>query len=303
MSDFTSGFWSVFIIVITVGGLAGCVWLLVANNIKGADEVDVTGHVWDENLEEYDSPLPQWWKYLFYLTVVFAVGYLALYPGLGTFKGFFGWTSTGAHEAEMAKAEETYGPVFNKYLAMDVKAVAADPQAREMGQRLFGTYCAQCHGSDAKGSRSFPNLTDGDWLGAGDPEYIKGVIANGRMGVMPAMGSALDGEEIKDVAHYVRSLSGLAVDSIRLTRGKEIFNGKGGCVACHGPDAKGNAAIGAPNLTDGTWLYSSRLESVIETISQGRQNAMPAQADIVGSEAKIHLLAAYVWGLSNKPAK
>ncbi|HEV8647444.1 MAG TPA: cytochrome-c oxidase, cbb3-type subunit III, partial [Burkholderiales bacterium] len=186
---------------------------------------------------------------------------------------------------------------FAKFAAMDIPAVAADPKAREMGQRLFLNYCAQCHASDARGSRGFPNLVDNDWLYGGDPATIKATIVHGRNGIMPPFGSVLGDEGVKDAAHYVLSLSGLTHDSLLASRGKALFAAN--CVACHGADGKGNAALGAPNLTDKVWLYSGGETSISEAIRAGRNNKMPPWGDFLG-DAKSHVLAAYVWSLSQK---
>lgn len=257
------------------------------------------GHVWDETLEEYNNPMPKWWSWLFIITIIFAFAYLALYPGLGNFKGLLGWTSGGQHKIEVDKMDATVKPLFDKYMAMDVKAVAGDKQANEMGKRLFLTYCMQCHGADARGAKGFPNLTDSDWLYGGEPEQIKETLNNGRMGVMPPH-AQLGADTIKDLANFVRSLSGLPSDSVRAAKGKEAFEATG-CVGCHGADAKGMHAIGAPNLTDKVWLYGSSEAAITETIYNGRQNKMPAWQEFLG-DAKIHLLTAYVYSL-NQGAK
>jgi cytochrome c oxidase cbb3-type subunit 3 len=218
-----------------------------------------------------------------------------MYPGLGTYKGQFNWSSTGQYDGEMKKADEQYGPIFKKFQSQDIMAVAANSEAKEMGQRLFLTYCSQCHGSDAKGARGFPNLTDSDWLFGGAPDQIKESITKGRDAMMPAKGVKpdLNGDQIKDLANYVRSLSGLAADSIRVQRGKELFGPA--CSACHGPDGKGTLGL-APNLTDKTWLYGSSEDTIVETITKGRTNRMPAFGEFLG-DAKVHLLTAYVYGL------
>lgn len=299
MADFVSSFWGVYIALITLVSIIGCAVFLKAMSIRRlapGQQADTTGHTWDEDLAEYNNPLPRWWSMLFYITVVFALAYLAYYPGLGSFNGIGGWTSAKQYEEEVAQAETKYGPIFNKYLAMDVKAVAADPEARQMGQRLFLTYCSQCHGSDARGAKGFPNLTDDDWLYGGDPDTIEATITHGRNGVMPPMIDAVGGPEgAKAVANYVRSLSGLPHDAQLAAAGKEKFVV---CAACHGPEGKGNPAIGAPNLTDGIWLYGGSEATIVETITKGRSGLMPAQQDKL-SAAKIHLLTAYVWSLSN----
>jgi cytochrome c oxidase cbb3-type subunit 3 len=302
-NDFIGNFWSLYIIVITLVGVIGCgVFLWMQGSVK-YNPGQTTGHVWDETLAEYSNPLPNWWRWMFYITVVFALVYLAIYPGLGAINGKFDWTMRSQYDAEMKKADEQYAPIFNKFLKQDIMTVAANPEAKEMGQRLFLTYCAQCHGSDAKGGKGFPNLTDSDWLWGGTPDRIKETITKGRDAVMTPKGTKpdMDAEQVKDVVHYVRSLSGLSSDSIRVQRGKELF--PQACAACHGPEAKGNADAGYPNLTDKTWLYGSAEAEMIDGVTKGRINRMPAWGDFLG-EAKVHLLAAYVWGLGGgvKPA-
>jgi len=298
MADFISGFWSPYIAIITLVSVIACAVFLKAmstRRVAAGEKVGTTGHTWDEDLAEYNNPLPAWWAWMFYLTVVFALGYLVYYPGLGSFEGVGKWTSKGKYEQEMADADAAYGPIFSKYMQQDVKAVAADPEARQMGQRLFLTYCSQCHGSDAQGAKGFPNLTDHDWLYGGEPDTIKATITNGRSGMMPPMAAAVGGEQgTKEVANYVLSLSGSPHDAQLAAAGKDKFVV---CAACHGPEGKGNPAMGAPNLTDKTWLYGGTQAAIIETITKGRNGQMPAQKDNL-SEAKIHLLTAYVYSLS-----
>jgi cytochrome c oxidase cbb3-type subunit 3 len=167
-----------------------------------------------------------------------------------------------------------------------------------VGQKLFLNNCAQCHASDGGGSRGFPNLTDRDWLYGGDAKTIETTIANGRNGIMPPFGPALGEDKVKDVVHYVMSLSGGAADSIRVAKGAEVF--KTTCAACHGADGKGNKALGAPNLTDKIWLHGSGEPLIIETVTRGRNSQMPAHKDLL-SETKIRLLTAYVLSLSARP--
>ena len=312
MSDFTSGFWNVWVIAITLGGIAFCGWILLGQSKskslpEAGEAVESTGHVWDEDLRELNNPLPKWWSNLFWITIVFSLVYLALYPGLGTTKGVLGWPSVGQYEKERREVDARVKPLYDKFLAMELPAVAADPEARGMGERIFLNNCAQCHGSDAGGARGFPNLRDGDWLYGGAPEKIVETLTGGRMGVMPAMGAVLGEQGTKDAAAYVRSLSGLPHDPLRAQLGKPMFEQN--CAACHGADGKGNQAVGAPNLTDGIWLFGSSEASIIEGITKGRNVnvsegtlAMPTFKETLGPE-KIHLVAAYVWGLSNKPAK
>jgi cytochrome c oxidase cbb3-type subunit III len=300
MADFTNDFWSIYITVLTVLGIAGCGVLLWAQSkckVNVGDSKDTTGHTWDEGLTELNSPMPRWWMWMFYITIVFGVGYLALYPGLGSYAGKLGWKSTGEYQEELKKADAEYGPLFNRYLKQDLKTVAADPKAHEMGERLFLTYCAQCHGSDARGNKGFPNLTDKDWLYGGEPETIKLTIMNGRNGQMPSMAAAIGSDtDVENVAQYVLSLSGSTHDPIKAVFGKEKF---AACGACHGADAHGNQMIGAPNLTDKVWLHGGSLDTIKETITKGRNNVMPTFKDFLG-EGKVHVLAAYVWSLSNQ---
>ena len=303
MSDFTSGFWNWYVALITVLSILGCgllLWSQSKHKVRiGQDgqPEKTTGHVWDEDLTELNTPMPRWWMGLFWLTIVFAIGYLILYPGLGSYAGKLGWQSSGAYKAEVRQASLDYGPLFDKYLSQDIPTVARDPQAHEIGQRLFLNYCAQCHGSDARGNKGYPNLTDNDWLYGGDPSVIKETIMKGRHGQMPPMGAALGSDkDIESVAHYVRSLSGLTADPVKVAFGKPKF---GACAACHGADGRGNPALGAPNLSDKVWLYGGSAETIMETIRKGRDNTMPAWGEFLG-EGKAHVLAAYVWSLSNE---
>ncbi len=300
--DFTSSFWPLFISAITVLGILGCALLLWVTNKTRVQvtQDNSTGHVWDENLREMNNPLPRWWVWLFIITIVFAIIYLIIYPGMGSYQGKLGWTQVGQFEAEMAKANEVTEPLYAKFVAMSPEEVAADEQAMAIGGRLFLNNCAQCHGSDAGGSKGFPNLTDHDWLYGGTPENIKTTLINGRMGMMPPMAAAVGNEEdVLNVANYALSLSNSQHDTARAELGKEKFML---CAACHGPDGKGNQMIGAPNLTDGIWLHGAGEKNIVAMINNGKTNQMPAQADKL-SEAQIHVLTAYIWSLSNKPGQ
>lgn len=302
-----TSFWSWYVTLLSLGTIAALVWLLLATR-KGQrpDSTEETvGHSYD-GIEEYDNPLPRWWFMLFVGTVVFALGYLALYPGLGNWKGLLpgyedGWTQVKEWQREMDKADEQYGPLYAKYAAMPVEEVAKDPQALKMGGRLFASNCSVCHGSDAKGAYGFHNLTDDDWLWGGEPETIKTTILHGRQAAMPAWKDVIGEEGIRNVAGYVRSLSGRDTPegiSVDIEQGQKIFAAN--CVVCHGPGAKGVTAMGAPNLTDNVWLYGSSFAQIQQTLRYGRNGRMPAQEAILGHD-KVHLLAAYVYSLSQQP--
>ncbi len=300
MSDFTSDFWHLYVGGIALVSIIACAVLLwISGTTKAATHADnTTGHVWDADLKEMNNPLPKWWVYLFIITVVFALVYGALYPMFGKFQGILGWSSQAQHEAEVKKVEAAIAPVYAKFEGMPPEKMVADAEAMAIGERLFMNYCAQCHGSDARGSKSFPNLTDSDWLGGTGHEYIKTTIANGRAGVMPPMAEAVGtAEDVRNVAHYVLSLSGSPHDSVRAAQGKSKF---AACAACHGPDGKGMQAMGAPNLTDGIWLHGWGEEAIIRAVTNGFTNQMPPQSALL-NEAQINVLASYVWGLSNKP--
>lgn len=298
MTDFTNDFWPWFIVVITVVSLVAIGFLALsgAGGKKAAGaKPETMGHVWDQDLTEYNNPLPRWWLNLFYLTLFFAALYLVLYPGLGGFAGLLHWTQIGQYKEEMAQAERTFGPLYKKYLNQDLKAVARDPQALKMGKRLFANYCATCHGADAGGALGFPNLTDEDWLYGGEPEIIKTSILQGRAGVMPPWEEVLGEADLTNVTAFVRRLSGNTVDAAAANKGAAVFAQN--CAACHGADAKGNPTLGAPNLSDTTWLYGGSERRIRESIAKGRQGRMPPHKEFLG-EAKAHLLAAYVYSRS-----
>lgn len=301
MSDFINDFWHLYVAGITLASIIACAVLLyISGTTKAATHADnTTGHVWDGDLREMNNPLPKWWVYLFIITVVFGLVYGALYPMFGKFQGALGWSSRGQHAAEVEKVEKAIAPIYAAYNGMKPEEIAADPKAIAIGERLFMNYCAQCHGSDARGSKSFPNLTDGDWLGGSGHEYIKTTVTNGRTGVMPPMAAAVGTpEDVRNVANYVLSLSGSPHDSVRAAQGKAKF---GACAACHGPDGKGMQAVGSANLTDGVWLHGWGEDAIIRAVNNGFTNQMPAQASKLNA-SQINVLAAYVWSLSNKPA-
>jgi len=297
MSDFTSEFWSWFIIAIAGGGIIWLFYLLRGTNKAETEEGVPTGHVWDEDLQELNNPLPRWWLYMFYFTLFFAIGYLILYPGMGSFKGLLGWSEVSEYEAEVAAADAEFGPLFAQFEKTPIAELAGNAAAMNAGERLFVTYCAVCHGSDARGAPGFPNLRDNDWLYGGSPEKIEETILHGRMGTMPAWEGSLGGEEgVNQVATYVMRLAGRDVDATLADAGKAKFDMF--CAGCHMPDGTGNQALGAPDLTNNIWLYGGSPRTIKETIAKGRNGRMPAHSEFLG-KAKSHILAAYVYSLSH----
>jgi cytochrome c oxidase cbb3-type subunit 3 len=265
--------------------------------MKGSeDENETTGHVYD-GIEEYNNPLPKWWLNMFNICLVFSVVYLILYPGLGNFAGVLGWTQQGQHEQEVAQAKEVYAPLFAKYAKTPIEELSKIKQATQMGKRIFVNTCFGCHGSDARGNKGYPNLTDSDSLYGNDPASIEHSILNGRSGMMPAYADVFDAAQINGLVQYVGQLSGNQVNPQQAKIGEALYNQQ--CYVCHGADAKGNRALGAPNLTDNIWLYGGSSNIIAETIRKGRNGIMPAHGDILGKE-KTHLVTAYIYSLSNK---
>ncbi len=300
MSDFFSVGWSIYIAAVTIVSLIACLALLyVASRREVMADDNSTGHTWDVDLREMNNPLPRWWAWLFIITVFFAAVYLALYPGLGSKPGILNWSSVGQYRAEQDRAAAAMAPVYARYLSMNAADLAKDTQAMGIGERLFLNNCAACHGSDARGSKGFPNLTDGDWLHGGTLDIVKTTITGGRVGMMPPMAAAVgSAEDVRNVAQYVLSLSGSAHDSVAASLGKPKF---AVCAACHGADGKGNAALGAPNLTDKVWLHGWGAQAIVSMVNNGKNNVMPAQAARLTPE-QTHVLAAYVLSLSQTTA-
>lgn len=290
----TSG-WSWFIIVLALGNILAMLWLFGIYSIKGKVESSDPSHVWDGDLRELNNPLPRWWLWVFMASVVFGFVYLALYPGLGTYKGLLGWSQAGQHAAEVSAAEAAQAPRFARFAAMSLPELAADPDAMGTARSIYANVCAGCHGSDARGAIGFPDLTDGDWLYGGDPETIVATIANGRMGVMPGWEAALGEAGVNETVAYVRSLSGLPADAALAEAGAARFAMF--CVACHGVDGRGNQMLGAPNLTDDVWLYGGDEGALRKSIAAGRSNQMPAHDSLLGRD-RVRLLAAYVLSLA-----
>jgi len=298
MSDFYSEFWTIWIAIGTLGGIAFLMILLVANStqpLKEDEEAESMGHNWD-GIEELNNPLPLWWLIMFWLTIVFALVYLFLYPGIGTYKGYLDSNNLAEYNAEVMVADAKYNPIYEKYAAIDIATLSKDVSAMRTGGRLFANNCAICHGSDARGARGFPNLTDNDWLYGGQPAQIKTTILNGRHGNMPAWQAILGDEGVKQVTSYVLSLSGRKVPADEMAQGKAKF---AACAGCHMASGKGMQALGAPNLTDKVWLYGASRKAIEKTIAHGRKGLMPSFKNQLG-ENKAHIVAAYVYSLGEK---
>ena len=294
-----NSFWNWWVIIISVGTILACWWLL--HWTKGVSDPqeksgDSTGHVWDENIRELNTPLPRWWLHLFNITIVFALVYLALFPGLGNFAGYLGWTHLSQYEAEMASATSAQEVVFARFREMDGAALMADAEANEIGGRLFGNNCAMCHGSDGRGAKGFPNLADNDWLWGDSYDTVMTSIANGRVGTMPPMGAALGEDGVRELVAYVQQLSGQKADPELAAGGQARFQMD--FLACHAMDGTGNQALGAPNLTDEIWLYGGNPADIEATIVNGRSGNMPAHENLLNEDRR-RLIAAYVKGLSD----
>ena len=306
MSDFISSGWSIYVGAATLLSLIACLALLffaarrkVVVRPDGTPD-ETTGHTWDVDLTELNNPLPRWWMWLFVITVLFSFVYLWLYPGLGSATGSLGWTSMNQHSDEGSRAAKAAAPLYAGFAALTPEQLAADSQAMGVGERLFVNHCAACHGSDARGSKGFPNLTDNDWLWGGTPEIIAQTISAGRQGMMPPMAAAVgNASDVRNLANYVLSLSGSAHDNIAAQLGREKF---AVCAPCHGPRGEGNPALGAPNLADRVWLHGWGEPAVMAMINQGKTNVMPAHAERLNA-AQIQVLAAYVWQLSRSATK
>ena len=293
--------WSWYVMALVVLNIAGCVWLLwwTARRRPGDPAPDDTSHVWDEDLTEYNKPLPKWWINLFYLTIVFSIGYLIWYPGMGSFAGVSKWTSAGEHDADAAKTAAVLETTFARFRDLPIDQIAQDPEALRLGRTIFANTCSTCHGSDARGARGFPNLTDNDWQWGGSPDDILHSVMHGRQAVMPPFGAVVGGEQgATEVAVYVQSLSGRRVDPALAAAGKAKFEMV--CTACHGADAKGNTLLGAPNLTDDIWLYGNDFDTLRKAVLEGHNGAMPAHEPIIG-EMRSRLVAAWVWAQSHQP--
>ncbi|HKJ20293.1 MAG TPA: cytochrome-c oxidase, cbb3-type subunit III [Woeseiaceae bacterium] len=291
-------FWHWFIAGGTILFVIWCIWLVSWSSKQGPANVaddEVVGHKWDGDLEEWNNPAPKWWLYLYFITIAWAVGYLVAFPGLGSYEGMLGWSQQGQYEAEMQAAAENYDPIYEEFAAMDFDELWQNEQAQALGKSLYASYCTTCHGSDARGAPGYPNLTDDDWLWGNSEAELYTSIYNGRNAVMPVLAPALGGDEgVANMARYVKSLSGGEADAGAMSA-QPMFVAL--CSACHGVDGTGNKIFGAPNLTDDIWLYGGSLETIEETILNGRGGVMPAHGDLFG-ENRTKILAAYIYSLS-----
>lgn len=286
-----------FVIILTALNTAAAVWLLIWMRKRRGESTaaqDTTGHVWDGDLREYNNPLPRWWLWMFVLSVIFAVIYVVLYPGLGNVKGTLGWSQVKQWEAMQAEQERSTQLILARFANRDPAELALDESAVAIGRNLFANNCAMCHGSDGRGGTGFPNLTDADWLWGGDAETIRTSIHEGRVGAMAAWGEVLGAQGVDDAVAYVMSLSGRKAPQGDVAAGEAHF--KTYCVACHGENGQGNPLVGAPNLTDNVWLHGGSAGTIRNTIANGRQNAMPAQGSRLG-DLRVSLLTAYVLSL------
>ena len=292
--------WSLFVIILTIANILACFWLLrwtskprtASEKIGGGAD---TGHVWDKDLREYNNPLPKWWLWLFYITIAFGLLYLAFYPGLGNFAGLGGWTQAGQYEQERAAVEARAAVLLAPLAALPVAELANNEQAMSTAHNLFQQNCAQCHGSDGGGAVGFPNLRDADWQWGSDADSVVATIAGGRVAAMPPWAAVIGEPGVEDVVAYVQTLGGQQADATKAAAGQAHFEAL--CAACHGVDGKGNPLLGAPDLTDTTWLYGGDAATLKQTLMNGRNGQMPAWGDKLG-EQRVKLLAAYVTKLA-----
>jgi cytochrome c oxidase cbb3-type subunit 3 len=296
--------WSWYVIALVALNIFGCAWLLwwTARRRPGDPGPEDTSHVWDGDLTEYNKPLPRWWINLFYLTIVFGLGYLAWFGGMGRYQGYGQWSSRGEYAKDRAATDARLNATFAPYRNQPIDVLARNPQARALGRSIFNNTCATCHGSSAQGAIGYPNLSDNIWHWGGSPDRVLQTVLDGREGVMPEWGKVLAGmggpNAVDHVIAYVHTLSTPeATGSDYLAnQGRPLYEGL--CVACHGPAGKGNPQLGAPDLTDDYWLYGNSNEALRETISKGRHGSMPAHRALLG-ETRARLAAAYVWSLSH----
>jgi len=287
--------WSIYVFALVALNVIGAAWLIRWSSRMSAGEGETTGHIWDGDVVEGNNPLPRWWLGLFWITIAFGIVYLAIYPSFGDFS-LLGWNQTKQYEEEVAAAEAVYGKLFAQFAATPIETLSRDPAALSAGRNLFANNCAACHGSDARGARGYPNLTDAEWLYGGEPAQIESTIARGRMGIMPPWGAALSDEQRNVLADYVLHLAGRDVGATDVAQGQQLFTTY--CAACHGPDGTGNQALGSANLTNELWLHGSGRSVIYDVITNGRTSQMPTQEPVLGAD-RVHVLAAYVYSLSH----
>lgn len=288
--------WSIFILILVAGNVAACAWLIRWSSRMSVGDGDTTGHTWDGDIVEGNNPLPRWWLGLFWGTIVYGVVFLIAYPSIGDFS-LLGWNQQTQYDEEVAAAEEVYGAVFAAFAATPLEELSGEPAALNAGRNLFSNNCAACHGSDARGARGYPNLTDEEWQWGGDPEQILTTIRNGRTGVMPPFGASIDEDTRELIADYVLYLAGRDVAQERIEAGRQPYTTY--CVACHGLEGQGNALLGAPPLANEIWLYGGGRSVILEAITEGRTGTMPAQEPLLGAD-RTHVLAAYILSLSQE---
>jgi cytochrome c oxidase cbb3-type subunit 3 len=294
--------WHWWVIVLTAANILACWWLIAWSAGQGDDSKDANDtldHVWDEDLQERNQPLPRWWLMLFHATIVFSIVYLVLYPGMGNYAGTLGWTQVAQYQSERDAIDEIYAATFSTLAALPWDELANNERAHEIGANLYAGSCATCHGSDGGGAPGFPSLKDGDWLYGGDFDSIAASISNGRSGMMAPMAPALEGMgvSVADMVEKVKALAGAEHDAQAAVRAQP---GYVLCMACHGPEGKGNPALGAPDLSDDIWLYGGSNAAIEQTLVQGRNGQMPPHKELL-TEDQIKVLAGYVGsGLSGR---
>ena len=291
MADMPSDFWSGWIAVITLVSLFALGWLVFSIFFSSDGQDDGEAHIWDETLEEGSNPPPMWWFWLILSAMVFSVIYLMLYPGLGSFSGVLKWSQGGRLDESYNSYSEQFGPIRYEIANASLESLQGDEKIMASARRIFDRKCGICHGSDASGQLSrFPDLTDDDWQWGGDPSQIEATIRGGRQATMVGWQAVLGDEGVEQVAHYVRSL-GEEYEAHDVTKGQTSYGQF--CVACHGATGEGSVPLGAPNLTDGVWLYGGSLKDIEQTIAFGRHGHMPAFGERL-DDTQIRMLVAWL---------
>jgi cytochrome c oxidase cbb3-type subunit 3 len=290
MATVAPGFWSGWVTALTLVSALGLLWLVISVYFNRDRAAHVPDEVWDETLREGATPAPLWWFWFIVALLATSVVYLMLYPGLGTYRGALSWNQGGQLEASRERFDAAFGAERERIAAASIADLQLEPAAMRAGWHLFNNHCSACHGGDARGqAKLFPNLSNDRWQWGGSERDITQTITLGRLATMPPWQAALGDEGVAAVAEYVRSLaSGTPAAD---TEGARIYGTT--CIACHGADGSGLAALGAPSLKDAEWVYGGSLADIRASIAGGRNGSMPAFGERLDA-TQIRLLTAWL---------